>query len=312
MKKSIFTGILAVAGIGWCAAVSAGGPGGLTANRITDGVVLSFLPGSGDDIRCLIDTDSNTETGLKTGEMGADYKYEGGKLHIYIGDGKSQEWEALDNKIVRGERKGRAIVFFKNSDLELSPKKPVKMAVFADGNKLKDFRLPMPTAGKARAPYKRFGKRFEYLDPAGDVPPTCRIDFIKMFVMPHPKKANTLMFGFTSDFPIERKKLSYHLRLMFRVGEGMGANVGGETFNYMFESPNRLFRYIGTTPHQWKWELVGKVPARFQQQWCEIDIPLESFKLDEMPESFKFRLGCEHNDYVPDLRYAAPEYRVKK
>ena len=308
MKNRILAGILAAAGIGCCAAAS--GSEGLTGNRTNDGIAFSFMSGDAGNFQCLLDTDGSTGTGLQSNGMGTDYKYENGKLYIYIGDGKSNEWEALDNKIVRAERKGRVIIFFKNADIEITPNSKVKAAAGTGDGDLKKFLLDPPRAGKLRAPYKRIGRTIEYTDPAGDVSPECRIDFIKMFVKPHPKKKNTLMFGFTSDFPIERKKLSYHLRLMFRVGDGMGANVGGETFNYMFESPNRLFRYVGDNPHQWKWELVGKVPARFQKQWCEIDIPLDIFKLDEMPKSFKFRLGCEHNDYVPDLRYAAPEYRV--
>lgn len=150
----------------------------------------------------------------------------------------------------------------------------------------------------------------EYFDPAGDASPGCRIDFIKMFVKPHPTKADTLMFGFTSDFPIDRANLSHHLRLMFRIGEGRGADVNGETFNYMYEN-NRVYRFVGNDPKQWKWTLLGRVPSRFTKQWCEIDIPLAVFKLKTMPESIKFRFSCELDDFIPDLRYAMPEYRVK-
>ena len=314
MKNGFLAALLAVAGIGCCAAASAAEAGGIAGNRDENGVVFSFKPESiaSGKLAFYLDTDGSAGTGLQIEGLGADYKYENGKLHIYIGDGKTQEWEALDNAIARAERKGLVIIAFKNADLEISIKSKVAAAAYVDGELRKKFQLDMPRAGKLRAPFKRIGRTIEFPDPAGDVSPECRIDFIKMFVKPHPRKPNTLMFGFTSDFPIERKKLSYHLRLMFRIGDGMGANVCGETFNYMFESPNRVFRYVGTNPYQWKWEKLGQVPARFQQQWCEIDIPLEIFKLDEMPKSFKFRLGCEHNDYVPDLRYAAPEYRVHK
>jgi len=126
--------------------------------------------------------------------------------------------------------------------------------------------------------------------------------------MPHPKKANTLMFGFTSDFPIVRNKLAYHLRLMLRIGDGPGANANGEIFDYMIESPNKLLRYVGTKSGQWKWQMIGRVPVRFTKQWCEMDLPLDM--LPEKPASIKFRFNIEHSDFAPDQRFQIPEYKV--
>jgi|GEM_PF-6643885 len=313
MKRGFCTFIAALAGAGLCTGAAAEIEQ-ITGTRTENGAVVSFLPGDADAAartRIYIDTDSKTDSGFAVETLGADYKYENGKLHLYIGDGKSQEWEATDARIVRTNRKGREIVFFPNRALEITGVSPVRAVVALDGKTLKSLDIRWQRAGKAECPGKRSGKMLEISDPAGDVSPECRIDFIKMFVKPHPRKADTLMFGFTSDFPIERAKLSYHLRLMFRIGGGPGADVNGETFNYMFESPNKLFRFTGSNPRQWKWERLATVPTRFTKQWCEIDIPLAAFKQEKLPESIKFRLSCERSDFVPDLRYAMPEYKIK-
>ena len=314
MRHGFLTCMAVLAGAGLCAGAAAAELEQITGNRNEDGVVVSFMtktPEAANQAVIYIDTDSKTDSGFSIGNIGADYKYENGKFYLYVGDGTSQNWDAVDADILNATRKKRVIIFFPNKTLEIAGVSPVRAVVAQGEQTLQTLDIRWQRAGKEEPPCRRNGKMVEYIDPAGDVSPQCRIDFIKMFVKPHPEKADTLMFGFTCDFPIERRNLKYHLRLMFRIGEGPGADVNGETFNYMFESPNRVFRFAGKSPRQWKWEKLGAVPVRFTKQWCEIDIPLAIFKLETMPERVKFRLSCERNDFVPDLRYAMPEYIVK-
>ena len=314
MKRQFFACMAMIAGTGLCAG-AAEEIEEITGSQTGSNVIVSFAAKTPEDagqIQLYFDTDGKTDTGLVIGAAGADYKYENGKLYLYIGDGKTQEWDALESPVRNTTRNGRVTVCLPNQTLEIAdPACPLRAVVTQGDRELKSLDIKFQQAGKEEAPCKRTGKMVEYTDPAGDTSPGCRIDFIKMFVKPHPKKPDTLMFGFTSDFPIERMKLAYHLRLMFRIGEGMGAEVNGETFNYMFESPNRIFRFKGSNPRQWKWEKLGSVPTRFTKQWCEIDIPLAIFKLEKMPDSIMFRLSCERDDFVPDLRYAMPEYKIK-
>lgn len=290
----------------------------LRGTRCRNGVALSYIPDSeanaeSPELVFYIDTDCSTESGLVMDGIGADYKYSAGKLYCYTGDGTSVEWDAVsDPDIAKALRKGRFILFFGNGALEVKEATPVKVAVRigegASAVKAGDLNIVFPKSGTDKLPVRRTGNCFTYNDPAGDVSPACRVDFIKCFVQPHPKKPDTLMFGFTSDFPIEHRKLAYHLRLMLRIGDGPGANANGEIFDYMIESPNKLLKYDSDRSGLWKWKLIGRVPVRFTKQWCEIDLPLDM--LPEKPKSIKFRFNIEHSDYAPDQRCRIPEYKL--
>ncbi len=320
MRKHASMFMLALLGAGCLTAIDAGAVdmSELTGTRLPTGLVLSFVPddpanAESPQLRFYIDVDANAEepTGFKIGKIGADFKYEGGKLYCYVGDedGKPQ-WEPLDVDIVKATRKGRHTFFLSNEDMEISGVSPIKVvACVADGGQEREageLNVAWRKLGEKRLPQSS-GERLSFKDPAGDTSPAARVDFISCFVQRHKSKPNTLMFGFTSDFPINVRTLSYHLRLMLRIGDAPGASVNGESFNYMIENRN-LFRYIGETPHSWKWEKVGPAPMRFTKQWCEVDLPLDL--LPEKPDKVMFRFSCE-NDFVPDQSYELPSITVK-
>ena len=66
---------------GWFSAdASAAGIGQLTGTRLSNGVVLSFVPEGGmeaesPELHFYLDTDSNASTGFKVGGIGAEYRY---------------------------------------------------------------------------------------------------------------------------------------------------------------------------------------------------------------------------------------------
>lgn len=132
MKRKFFACMAVLAGAGLCAGAAAAEIEGVIGNRSDGGMTVSFLPkneNAARQARIYIDTDGTADTGFVIGTIGADYKYENGKLYLYVGNGKTQEWEVLEARATSKTNKGRVSVFLPSRALEISKTTPLKAAV---------------------------------------------------------------------------------------------------------------------------------------------------------------------------------------
>ena len=105
---------------------------------------------------------------------------------------------------------------------------------------------------------------------------------------------------YTAAAPIERAKLSYHVKALIAVGSEGGYDNEGT--RYLVEN-GALYRFAGTKPFQWKWEKIAPVQVRLQQQFCEMSVPLKLICPE--PDRISVRFRCQ-DDYMPDQNLAAP------
>lgn len=134
-------------------------------------------------------------------------------------------------------------------------------------------------------------------DPRGDGSIGAPVDFVGGTLV---IRNGNLDLCYTASAPIDRSKLSYHVKALIAVGsEGGYDNEGTQ---YLVES-GTLYRFAGTKPFQWKWEKITRVPVRIQQQFCEMSVPLQLICPE--PDRISVRFRCQA-DYMPDENRAAP------
>lgn len=134
-------------------------------------------------------------------------------------------------------------------------------------------------------------RELKLADPKGDAGPKGLVDFVAGAVR---VRDDVLGLYYTAAAPIDRSKLSYHLKVMVGVGVEGGYDNAGTWF--LVES-GKLYRYVGNKPFEWKWQFLAPVPVRIQQQWCEMDVPLKL--IAPAPDRIAVRFRCQ-DDYMPN------------
>lgn len=143
-------------------------------------------------------------------------------------------------------------------------------------------------------------------DRAGDNAAGAPVDFVGGTLR---IKDGNLDLCYTAAAPIERAKLSYHLKAFISIGTEKGGYAGAENggydqpgAHYLVEN-GALFRFAGARSSDWKWEKIAQLQVRIQQQFCEISVPLKLISPE--PDRLAVRFRCK-DDYMPDLDLAAP------
>lgn len=134
-------------------------------------------------------------------------------------------------------------------------------------------------------------------DPRGDDSIGAPVDFVGGSLR---IRDGNLDLCYTAAAPIERAKLSYHVKALITVGSEGGYDNEGT--RYLVEN-GALYRFAGTKPFQWKWEKIAPVQVRLQQQFCEMSVPLKLICPE--PDRISVRFRCQ-DDYMPDQNLAAP------
>ncbi len=96
-------------------------------------------------------------------------------------------------------------------------------------------------------------------DPRGDDSIGAPVDFVGGSLR---IRDGNLDLCYTAAAPIERAKLSYHVKALIAVGSEGGYDNEGT--RYLVEN-GALYRFAGTKPFQWKWEKIAPVQVRLQQ-----------------------------------------------
>ncbi len=128
-------------------------------------------------------------------------------------------------------------------------------------------------------------------DPAGDAGSDGLVDFIGGTVR---VKDGNLDLHYTAAAPIPAEKLSYHLKVLIGVGSEGGYDNAGTWF--LVENGS-LYRFAGDKAFQWKWQKIAPIKPRFQQQYCEMSVPLNL--IAPKPDRISVRFRCQM-DYMPD------------
>ena len=134
-------------------------------------------------------------------------------------------------------------------------------------------------------------------DPRGDDSIGAPVDFVGGALR---IRDGNLDLCYTAAAPIERAKLSYHVKALIAVGSEGGYDNEGT--RYLVEN-GALYRFAGTKPFQWKWKKIAPVQVRLQQQFCEMSVPLKLICPE--PDRISVRFRCQ-DDYMPDQNLAAP------
>ncbi len=142
-------------------------------------------------------------------------------------------------------------------------------------------------------------------DPADDNVAGAPVDFVGGTLR---IKDGNLDLCYTASAPIDRAKLSHHVKAFISVGsEGgyAGPENGGHDqngANYLVENGS-LFRFAGSKTSEWKWEKIAPIKVRTQEQFCEMSVPLNLISPE--PDRISVRFRCQ-KDYMPDANLAAP------
>ena len=134
-------------------------------------------------------------------------------------------------------------------------------------------------------------------DPRGDNNDAAPVDFVGGALR---IRNGNLDLCYTAAAPIERAKLSYHVKAMIAVGSEGGYDRKGTHF--LVEN-GALYRFAGKKPFEWKWRKIAPINVRLQQQFCEMSVPLKLISPE--PDRISVRFRCQ-DDYMPDNALAAP------